>query len=62
MKAYIILYRHGCDWEEQGVEKVFDSYEKAIEYLGQEMNAKSISDGMWETGHYWYHVEEHEVE
>ena len=46
MKVYIILYRHRCDREEQGVEKVFDSYEKAIEYLGQEMNAKSISDGM----------------
>lgn len=61
MKAYIICYGHRGDWEEQGVEKVFDSYKKAIEYLEQEMNAKSISGGMWETGHYWYQVEEHEV-
>ena len=62
MKVYIILYRHRCDWEVQGIEKVFDSRKKAIEYLEQEMNAKSISNGEWETGHYWYHIEEHEVE
>ena len=62
MKAYIMLYRHRCDWEEQGVEKVFDSREKAIKYLEQEMSAKHLSDDTWETEHYWYHIEEHEVE
>ena len=61
MKVYIIFYSNKYDWEEQGIEEVFNSRKKAIEYLEQELKTKNRPHGVWEEEYYRYYIEEYDV-
>lgn len=62
MKVYVIKYRSYDDYEDQGIESVFKTYDGAIRHMVEDLGAKHLHDDRYENNDWEYIVTEEEVE
>lgn len=58
MKVYVIKYRSYEDYEDQGVESVFKTYNGAIRHIVEALNAKHLYDDRYENDDWEFIVTE----
>lgn len=61
MKVYVIKYKSYLDYEEQGIESVFETYDRAIKHIIEELDAEHLYDDRYENNNWEYIVTEEEV-
>ena len=61
MKVYVIKYKSYLDYEEQGIEAVFKTYDGAVRYMVEELDAEHLYDDRYENEYWEYIVTEEEV-
>lgn len=61
MKVYVIKYRSYQDYTDQGIEVVCKSYDGAIRYMIEELDAEHLCDDIYENDDFEFIVTEEEV-
>lgn len=62
MKVYVIKYKSYLDYEEQGVEAVFKTYDGAVRYMIEKLNVKHLYDDVYGNDDWEFIVTEEEVQ
>lgn len=62
MKVYVIKYRSYQDYEDQGIDSVFKTYDRAIRHIIEELDAEHLCDDRYENSDWEFIVTEEEVQ
>lgn len=47
MKVYVIKYKSYLDYEEQGIESVFKTYDGAVRYMVEKLDVEPLYDDVY---------------